>query len=1249
MVKPSFFAEILLTSCVAAGLILSVQVNAQDSTPIVAPSSIAIEWLSARGIDQPVTSDQTRVDVIYTLDGKETHGFISAEADTSLWKNSDAALGDGNSILLRDGRYSEGLIKLDLGALPKGAQITSASFHFKVGPVENRGQPGVISCYRILTPWTEAATWHHPQPGSADWKGLQSGTDFVATPFSELPVASLDDKQTGGQILSIPHFEDALRQWQSGAWPDQGFLIAFNGKALQFSFASREAAGNGRDVILGGPTDGKLLVESNQALLTQLLIKPDDLLSAQPQINIEKAQPPLGPDAPGKLKIYAVEGADRDSSPNELLASLALKDLSTTTPTRLPDVSAQLRTWLASKADHTNLLLTLEDATAQLTIGGPTHPRAKPKLFLSIRSYPTAQLFTVPFAPRAGVYTQLVDGHLNYGGKRLRLWGVVGHPDVDRLANMGFNAERVWGPSGGLGEGKTYSVESAKRGEFQPSTKGDCSELDLADKHFADLKSHGMFVMLAALTQTIPYEPLYQDGSFISGGADWTQWKEAMQTPKAGNPYHYIFVDERLQKIKMQAAKNLLTHVNPYTGKAYGEEENIAVYEIYNENGFVFKMLSGELDKWPAYFQAKMQKKWNAWLVTRYTDDTGLKKAWGKCDDGESLAGGTIRPGPDFENRLKYPEARSNDYVHFMIDLENDYNQTFRSYCRSLFPAGVGVNVVPFSFDTMFRPNLPWAYTDCLGDVFSYGMYYWDLKSSLDKPPASYLIDSFTVEKKPTVLYETNIGRPDPFRAEYPIKLAALASYQDWDGVFWHYWSAVSGEGNLPYLTEILTPPMPTFYWTAVQHQTDPVMCTSMALAGRLFLGGYLPPAIAPRLFPIGAKSLFSYSAFRGINVAPSTFRQGSEIQFNPEDTSTAPDNLIPVSARLKNAIASGKYITWDWPNGRLIIDAPNIKAYVGKTDGMFRFSDGITLGDVSTPWVAFVLESSDGKPLIGSQSPTRMLMGAVADAKNSGFSFNYNVVGGPVDQAKAVHDLGHLPVLVDRVEYTVWFPRQFSGTLKAYDFALREARSTSIVKSNEVVQKGATPFVDSLDIQSWGEEGELPVADATKIDTDHSTSTSPAESVATSTGLKKSDLIHPIPGMDWSMDYPSARHYVENSPLPFTTFSDYDASSNPDKTLTVTDLQLSSFWNNAVDARVSFHYDQMTEVEIDLKEPPPVEDVITQFSALIGDPTEKKIDAQYGTTRIFWKSRHQTPAIIVTESQGVMKILYQGPVRSEK
>ena len=165
----------------------------------------------------------------------------------------------------------------------------------------------------------------------------------------------------------------------------------------------------------------------------------------------------------------------------------------------------------------------------------------------------------------------------------------------------------------------------------------------------------------------------------------------------------------------------------------------------------------------------------------------------------------------------------------------------------------------------------------------------------------------------------------------------------------------------------------------------------------------------------------------------------------------------------------------------------------------------------------------------------------------------------------------------------------KFRGTLKTYDFAMRETRTTSIANDNRVMQKGETPYLDSIEVSSWGGEGKLPVPEPTKINTDNF-STIAASTVAsgTATGLKASDILNPIPGMDWNMDYITARKYVENSPLPYTTFSNFDSTSNPNKTLTVTDLQLSSFWDSAIDASVSFHHDHMSQIELTFKAPPP-------------------------------------------------------------
>ncbi len=240
--------------------------------------------------------------------------------------------------------------------------------------------------------------------------------------------------------------------------------------------------------------------------------------------------------------------------------------------------------------------------------------------------------------------------------------------------------------------------------------------MDKADQHFADLKAQGLFVMFGAVSGSVPLEAAEQDGSFISGGDDWTQWKSAMAVGGNRPLRQYVFVDDRLQKLKLQHAKNLLTHLNPYTGKTYGEEENIAIYEVYNENGFVFRFLSGSLDKWNPYFKAKLQKQWNDWLLAKYSSDDGLTKAWEKLDANESLTQGSVQPAPDFDNRGKYPEARADDFVTSSSTWKISGTRNFVLTAARWPRRASEVNVVPFSFDTMYRPSLQWAYDESRGE-----------------------------------------------------------------------------------------------------------------------------------------------------------------------------------------------------------------------------------------------------------------------------------------------------------------------------------------------------------------------------------------------------------------------------------------------------------------------------------------------------------------------------------------------------
>ncbi|MGH7143063.1 MAG: hypothetical protein ACREJ2_02885 [Planctomycetota bacterium] len=1006
---------------------------------------------------------------------------------------------------------------------------------------------------------------------------------------------------------------------------------------------------------LGGPDHATILLQPDREMLAALLLHPADLQEASLTLTLAPAGDEKST-AAAQLEVLELlrasppgQPVNRQDCAAQPVASVALDALEKNRrqTIHIDGLAPLLTRWLAHPQESQALVLAV-----QATAAAGANPGPLPRLTLVagslegqvvIRHEPSHELFENPLHPQDGVFAQMKDGHLYYGGRRLRLWGTAGWPNPRRLLEMGFNAERIWHPDANA----MYDAASAARGEVKPYVKGDNSAWDQADRHVAEAEKAGLFMMLAATTGTLPAAPLSADDSFLAGGPDWLAWRAAMRSPHPDD-MHWLYVDPRLQRARKRFLKNLLTHVNPYTGRAYGQEPAIVIYELFNENGGAKHLLEGSFEKWPGFFRDELQQRWNAWLTARYHTDAALLQAWGKLDPGESLQGSSVRPGPTLETHGKMPAARGDDFVRFVIELVDGYDQDLRSYCRTLAPAGVGVNVAPFSFDTQYMPNLAWSYLQSRCEVNCPGMYFWDLKSSLTRPPAAYVLDGCTVAGSATVVYETNQGRPDPYRAEYPLKLAALAGWQDWDGVFWHYW-ARGGEGvDEAYLTHILLPPGPgNNYWDAVQDEVDPVMCSSLAAAGRIFLNHRIAAAPHPEIVTVGANALFGYRHYNGVNQA--TFTQGSRMNFVADRPGDVTVNGAPPPAppRIAGAVASGDEILWDWPNGRLIIDTPTAKVYVGNFTGPYRFKDGIVLGDVGTPFVSFAMVSADDKPLAGPDATHRIYLTAVFDARNTGFDMDWSVKGGPTEQAKAIRNVGTLPVRVDPVPYSVWFPTAIRGRFEGYDFALRQAVDQSLDDTNRVDHAGRTLFMSVLEVATRGRPLPTPQPQ-TMAQAGGGTSTPPSDvpaadatataTVATGTGWT------PLPGLGWHASYAAAYRLVHQSTLKYASLTPADAGPGEDKTLVVTGLQLADLWGAEADLELDFHAGGLTAITVTFKTPPPFADAVADTTTRFGAPTEKHFGAQFESSLARWPAAGTRPAVTMTESQGIFKILYTAP-----
>lgn len=89
-------------------------------------------------------------------------------------------------------------------------------------------------------------------------------------------------------------------------------------------------------------------------------------------------------------------------------------------------------------------------------------------------------------------------------------------------------------------------------------------------------------------------------------------------------------VNHRMIELQKRFHKEILEHVNPYTGLAYKDEPCISMMEIANENSIVNCWFSDthRFSSLVEPYKSEIIARWNAFLVEKYGDTESLKRAW---------------------------------------------------------------------------------------------------------------------------------------------------------------------------------------------------------------------------------------------------------------------------------------------------------------------------------------------------------------------------------------------------------------------------------------------------------------------------------------------------------------------------------------------------------------------------------------------------------------------------------------------
>jgi hypothetical protein len=729
------------------------------------------------------------------------------------------------------------------------------------------------------------------------------------------------------------------------------------------------------------------------------------------------------------------------------------------------------------------------------------------------------------------------DGHLELDGRRVRFWGHIGHfPDpklgqrdnprrdhelmVRRMVDLGFNMHRLW--------------HFARTGEYE---KGDGSRAELRDYGIYLMKRHGIRVWFSGLNSLgLARE---RDVDIVDDPATAEAWKRAVRDMsrewwwsegEVGARMHRNLArmwDPRLQALSLARMKEIATHYNKYTGLRYCDDPVMAVWELSNEEWWLRQMLLKgwwrDEERLADYFRKTLFAQWNKYLRETYGTEAALREAWLGLLPGESLEEGTVLFAPiavpvDVEaqwrimgvepegrargtvGREDFNAARIGDLIDFCLRTVVAQKRRELDVLRDL---GKSTRLSPIIWDTGFGAEIHSQYLQRFGDAiahvnYTHGLHddptheHYPFRSGLTEYPRLRWNGISRGEHgkapgKPYFIYENQIGSTTKYRAEYPMRMAALGAIQDWDIICWHsYGPGPDSVKDRPHVRALEVGVERNLHFGG-----DEVQLSAMKAAGEIFRNLHLKPAPDPTHFIFGRAALRDPESMdtaesyglAGMRMAPTAYRYGCRVTVDPtledrpdakvfRDGNGEPDPerferfkrdghlvlgpTVDPRAFKPNPVRPTDQISYDWRRGNLTFDAPGAAMFTGfygrlrdPRAGM-EFRNGVRLHDVRVHnpegmpypveaherYIAFALASADGLPL---DRCAEAVLSLVSTSFNRGFRLD-EAAPRPMHGVR-VEEPGGLPVLVARVGAKVESPAIDGMTYVFYDYEMRPIR----------------------------------------------------------------------------------------------------------------------------------------------------------------------------------------------------------------
>jgi len=710
--------------------------------------------------------------------------------------------------------------------------------------------------------------------------------------------------------------------------------------------------------------------------------------------------------------------------------------------------------------------------------------------------------------PESAYVRATPEGQLTANGQRQRFWAVIGgYPNmpgfadtdtpeqraaklarsradsaalVQRFTDLGFNMGRMW----------HYS-----EAEYVP---GDGSASDVVDHFVALAKQAGMRLWIPGVSHV---NVTAADVGGVDEPATAPAWTAAMEEGKGFGLLWFARVwDPRMEAAQHRAITRRVGHFNHHTGLRWADDPVFAIWELTNEEWWFGKMRDGAWRGLPPYFKNALLAKWQSFLKAKYSSQDKLLARWGFLFPGEALDGAigllpmanaqklddagmdptakkaleaALAAGASADvGRDQVVRARGEDVAEFFLSLQLAHKKRLGDHLKSL---GRSATLSPLTYDAGIGYEIQSQFLHQQADAVSHDAYINGTARSVvnqrfpwltgleEAPRIAHDVPWLEHNKtpgKPYFCYETQIQQPAKYRAEFPLRLAALYAIQDWDAACWHYWGGVG---------DITTNPRPFDKALDVTvgghpqgyHYTfDEVQNAMMRAGGYLVRQSLVKPAPTPTTFIYGRRSLYDPASFdygrsygpMGQHMLPTTYQHGVRILIDPkrEDDEVKGPYIRLDGEGSPAVIKPNEQITFDTLRGGLTFNAPGVAAFTGFQahfgDTLDFSASGTVLKGVQVVvppgmpyadglaeerYIGFALYSTDGKPLAESKA---MSCSLVCSSFNTGFKLGQDNDGKPI--------AGTLPVLVARVAGTV-----VSKALAGAAYTLRDWHNQPIGK----------------------------------------------------------------------------------------------------------------------------------------------------------------------------------------------------------